>query len=156
MLVIAADDALDAGVVPVYLGAPDVEGAVPQNSTINAHAVAPKAYATLQTDGRGSSSGPVEVMAKALAERLMAMDADPDELAKVHEWRKEFPTREKCSVDDRCMGKLAFTEETSNCRLCGAVYGAVKSKGGAGGGGGVVWNRERQRLEESVAGKGSG
>ena len=80
-------DALDAGVIPVYLGAPDVEGAVPRNSTLNAHAVAPEAYNMLQRESGGSSSGPVEVMAAALAARIAAMNRDPDELAKMHEWR---------------------------------------------------------------------
>ena len=48
-----------------YLGAPDVEDVVPQNSTLNAQTVAPEAYATLQGQGsaaHASTRGPVEVV----------------------------------------------------------------------------------------------
>ncbi len=42
-------------------------------------------------------------MAQILADRILSMDRNPDEYAKLQTWRTQFPTREACDADVRCM-----------------------------------------------------
>ena len=45
----------------------------------------------------------IENMARVLADRILAMDRDPVEYAKLQSWRAQFPTRESCDAHVRCM-----------------------------------------------------
>jgi hypothetical protein len=71
-------DALDAGVVPVYLGAPDLAEVVPENSTLDAAVLAPESYEALLHNS-GDKTKHLQRMAAVLAERILALDRDPDE-----------------------------------------------------------------------------
>ena len=138
-------DALDAAIVPIYFGAPDLRLYVPSGSTLDAHEVAPASYDALIASGGGK--GDVEAVAAALAERIKAMENSAEEYDKMHAWRRRFSSREACMADDDCMGRLAFVSESSNCRLCAAVYGArAQAKPVEGQERPVVWDRAKQRL----------
>ena len=81
---------LEAGVVPVYYGAPNVEEHVPKNSVLNANS-----FETSQ----------------ALAEYLNKVASDKDLYESYHAWRK-LPLPESFS------NKYKFTEVHSTCRTC--------------------------------------
>jgi len=54
-------------------------------------------------------------------------------------------------ADYDCMGRLAFVSESSNCRLCAAVYGARAQANPTERP--VVWDRAKQRLTHTAANK---
>ena len=92
----------------------------------------------------------MEAVAAALAERIKAMENSAQEFDKMHAWRRRFPSREACMADDDCMGRLAFVSESSNCRLCAAVYGARAQANPTEGQRPVVWDRAKQRLTRTA------
>jgi hypothetical protein len=42
-------------------------------------------------------------MARILAEQILVMERNPGEYAKLQSWRTDFPTREACDADVKCM-----------------------------------------------------
>ena len=79
----------------------------------------------------------VKEMAQVLADRILAMDRDPDEYARLQIWRTQFPTREACDADVRCMVSAyahnyeccAFFEPGCYCRHCIMLHFPLMARG---------------------------
>eukprot|EP01051_Picozoa_sp_SAG22_P003884 SAG22_NODE_197_length_15520_cov_116.311264_6_plen_675_part_00 len=127
---------LDAGAIPVYLGAPDVGEYVPAGSVIDLRTAFRHEFQTLEKHWRagGSRLGAAELggalstaldrLAASLATELVHLWSRPFKLKEEYQhWRQQWPTRAACAADAACMARLSpMLRSSADCRLCAAAY----------------------------------
>jgi hypothetical protein len=119
-------NALDAAVVPVYLGAPDIAKYVPEGSILDIRARWPRLFNTIERGWRKRTTmlsplgkqvrAAIVELAEALAVELQALINEPEALEKFHDWRRKWPTQQACAAAMSCMARCPPREwDSRNC-----------------------------------------